>query len=172
MSRTEEQSTAPYDGKAVANLILDWASDDGIPVTPMKLQKLIYFCHAEFLKITGNGLVSQEFEAWDYGPVIPYIFHEFKHFSKTAISSRAFKFDPVSAKKVYAINNVCINDQNTLRKIYDFYKSISATSLSDLSHDPEGPWTIARELFDDGRNADRRISNAMINRFYRTQRPS
>jgi uncharacterized phage-associated protein len=61
----------------------------------MKLQKLLFFTHADFLIRTGRPLIKQEFEAWDYGPVIPSLYREFKKFKDQPITSKAKCFDPV-----------------------------------------------------------------------------
>lgn len=166
------ESHPPYDAKAIANILLDWADGQNIPITPMKLQKLLYFCHSDFLTLTRTPLLLQDFEAWDYGPVIPCIYAEFKDFSKSPITKRAFKFDPVRAERTPATCSVANADLDIIREHFEFYKRASASSLSDLSHAKQGPWDIARRMFDAGRNPDRRISTDMINSYHRPQRPS
>lgn len=133
----------------------------------MKLQKLMFFCHSDFLLAKGTGLIEQQFEAWDFGPVIPYIFQEFKNFTKAPITERAYRFDPITAKRVYADCTLLPEDANLLRSIFNLYKNASASALSQLSHKPNSPWDVARSLFDEGRNPDRRISDRLIHSFQR-----
>jgi uncharacterized phage-associated protein len=157
-----QSNPPPYEIKGLANLFLDWADEDKITITPMKLQKLLYFSHADHLQLTGKPLVLQSFEAWDFGPVDPSVFEEFKRFSKMPITERAYRFDPIAGKRVLA--NIVPDRRalTTLRNLYDFYKRASATALSDMSHTPDGPWATARRLFEQGRNADRRMSDQLI----------
>src|SRR5215510_7158653 len=75
----------PYDSKAAAN----WFLDLGQPLTPMKLQKLVYFAHGWSLALTGVPLIKDAVEAWRYGPVIPALYHEFKHNGARPITDRA-----------------------------------------------------------------------------------
>lgn len=157
----------PFDAKAFANLILEWCDQDHIPVTPMKLQKLMYFCHADYLKQFGNDLIKQNFEAWDYGPVIPSIYAEFKREKDQPIRRFAQSFDPISAsRKIYKCP-ISPKEEEIVRGLYSFYKNFSAGQLSDLSHEHGGPWRQARALFANGLNMDRRISSGMIDRYHR-----
>lgn len=59
------------DGREVANYILDYANDNGIPMINLGLQKITYFCHVWFLISVGKPLIKQNFEAWEFGPVLP-----------------------------------------------------------------------------------------------------
>lgn len=155
------------DAKGLANQILDWAAADQIPISPMKLQKLLFFAHADFLVRYGLPLIKQEFEAWDHGPVIPSVFHEFKEFSKTSISRRAQTFDPRTASKKVATCSLPVEQLAAVKLVYEFYKPLSATELSRMSHELEGAWRQARSMFANGLNMDRRISDEMIVNFHR-----
>lgn len=154
------------DAKALANLLLDWADEDGIPVSPMKLQKLLFFLHAHCVTRLGVNLIKQEFEAWERGPVIPSIYSEFKNEAKRPIKARARQFDPVAAKSVTAKCVLPGELLNTVRLVFDFYKMFTATELSTISHVEDGPWYEAVRLFAAGRNMDRRISSELIIQFF------
>lgn len=153
---------SPVDAKGLANLLLDWADEAGVPITPMKLQKLTYYCHAEILLATGQPLIAQEFEAWEYGPVIPGLFREFKIFGSEPIASRASGFDPVSAQRRIVSPARLGPFEGLVREAFDFYAKYSASALSRMSHVEDGPWSEALSQFQKGRNAGRKISNTLI----------
>jgi len=157
----------PIDAKGLANLFLDWSIDVGIPVSPMKLQKLLFFTHSDFLTRTGMPLIKQEFEAWDYGPVIPSLYQEFKRFKDRPITSKATSFDPVTTTTRIPSCTLDPGNIELVRQMFDFYIKLGALHLSDLSHEFEGAWRQARSLFSNGMNMDRRISNEMIIAFHR-----
>ena len=166
-SRAEAGRHLPVEAKALSNLILDWADADGVAVTPMKLQKLLFFCHADYLTSYDQPLLQQEFEAWDYGPVIPSLYAEFKEFGSRSIDRRAMSFDPVRAERVYL---TCDLDHDTLGRVkalYSFYSRFSAERLSDMSHSPGGAWRHARAMFANGLNVGRRIGDDIIRKFHR-----
>ena len=58
----------PYSAKAVANYFLARAKESGETLSPMKLQKLIYFAHGWHLAVFDAPLLDEEVQAWDYGP--------------------------------------------------------------------------------------------------------
>lgn len=55
-------------------------------VTNLALQKILYLIHMVRLGRTrGRPLVNSTFEAWDYGPVVPDLYHRAKIFGDQAI---------------------------------------------------------------------------------------
>ena len=56
----------------ISNNLLQRAFTDKISISPMKLQKLLYFTYKHYLKSTnGIPLFAERFEVWKYGPVLP-----------------------------------------------------------------------------------------------------
>ena len=157
----------PVEVKAFANLILDWADEEKIEISPMKLQKILFFCNADFVVANGYPVIQQEFEAWDYGPVVPSIYAEFKSFRDKPIRKRAEIFDPLTASNRRPVLKMDDDTKAYLRDRFDFYKKFSAIALSDLSHSRAGPWRQARSLFANGLNSNRLISTAMIREYHR-----
>lgn len=155
-------SFQPLEVKAFANLLLDWADEMSVAVSPMKLQKLIYYCHADFLITNGAPLVAQEFEAWEYGPVIPSLFQEFKNCGAESIRQRAFRFNPLTASREIASPAELGPYLNSVRASFEIYGRLSAATLSRLSHSSDGPWSEALERFNRGRNMGKKISNNLI----------
>jgi len=82
-----------YDPRALANCILDATAVRGFGVTNMALNKIIYFSHGWYLALHDHPLVSVSFEAWDYGPVILLLYHQFKRYGDQDISTRATRID-------------------------------------------------------------------------------
>lgn len=158
----------PLDAKEFANLLLDWADEVFVTISPMKLQKLMYYCHADFMSLYGIPLVIDDFEAWQFGPVLPNVFQEFKQFSGSAITSRARRFNPLTAKTEIAPAS-CLGDYDKhVRELFDIYIGFSATSLSNMSHVEDGPWIEALVRFEKGVNPKRRIGNDLIRSHHRS----
>jgi uncharacterized phage-associated protein len=57
----------------------------GWRISNLSLQKLLYLAHMGHLAETGRGIVSRQFEAWDYGPVEPDVYHQFKAYGSKPI---------------------------------------------------------------------------------------
>jgi len=59
----------------------------GWSLSNLELQKIIYIAHMFHLGKTGEPLVSGQFEAWDYGPVHPTIYHKVKVFGASPVEN-------------------------------------------------------------------------------------
>lgn len=152
----------PYSAKAFANMILSWADELGVPVTPLKLQKMLFFIHADYLCRFGDPLINEEFEAWNYGPVIPSVYAQFKEFSREPITKRAVSFNPITRSSSVQVAEMAPVLEGQIRAIFDIYIGVDAGLLSGISHRPGGPWSCAFEQFEAHRNINRVISNELI----------
>jgi len=55
-------------------------------ISNLKLQKILYFAHMVYMgKNNGAPLIYENFEAWDYGPVVPILYHEAKGYGAESI---------------------------------------------------------------------------------------
>jgi len=55
-------------------------------LTNLKLQKILYLAHMVFVGRTeGRLLIDEPFEAWDFGPVLPRLYHRVKIFGNEPI---------------------------------------------------------------------------------------
>ncbi len=52
------------------------------PISPLKLQKLVYYAHAWHYTICGVPLFEEGIEAWMNGPVVPSLFRRFARYTK------------------------------------------------------------------------------------------
>ncbi|ENO5268794.1 DUF4065 domain-containing protein, partial [Escherichia coli] len=71
-----------YSAAAVANAFIDKAKRGEIKdLTPMKLQKLLFYTQSWHLKLfNGRPLFYDLFARWPYGPVIPHLYHMLKKY--------------------------------------------------------------------------------------------
>lgn len=151
-----------FSTKAVANYFLQKGRRDNVPLTPMKLQKLIYYAHGWHLAITGKPLIDSQIEAWQYGPVIPELFHELKHFGDQAVTEDLTEFvldssgdDITEWKTSYEVpafpDDKTDEDVQTayavLDRTWNEYGHLSAAKLSNMTHVRGGPWDRCMEDF-------------------------
>ena len=129
-----------YDGRAVANFILDFCERKGRQVSNLALQKLVYFCHVWSLIKVGQPLVKQNFEAWEFGPVLPYLYREFKDFDRSPITTRSKQLDPFNGKNITVPYSFDKETDELLGKVVEFYSRLRAGDLVELSHASGGPW--------------------------------
>lgn len=135
-----------------------------MPITPLKIQKLVYFAHGWYLGFTGQPLVNETVQAWDFGPVIPSLYHEFKEFKNNPITRPAGNFNPADLT-----TPELIAAKSLLDRVWLIYSGYTAAQLSALSHEPNGPWHEAVGKMPDGQVRVRStpIPNDTICRFFR-----
>lgn len=133
----------------VANSILRRAFNDGIPITLMKLQKLLFFVTCLYQRATHRHLLTESFQPWKYGPVCAAVYDEFKVFGGQPITRYA------TDAKGYATG---IDEQhspalaNALDTVWRSMKYCGAVELSRLTHVENSSWSKAiqkREPFID-----------------------
>jgi uncharacterized phage-associated protein len=156
-----------YDVEAGANTLLQSAEERGVQVSPMKLQKLLYLSHGYYAALTGRPLINEEFEAWEYGPVAPTIYHELKQYGRRFIprGHRVSRLDLQS----FTIGFPVLPDDDSIANrvvefIFDTYGAKTAVYLSDLTHKIDSPWDVVRRRNPDIRNAH--IDNAIIAEYF------
>lgn len=136
-------STAYKSPSAVANYLIDKARKDGIDMTPMKLIKMIYIAYGWSIAAKNIKLFDEEIEAWKYGPVIPSIYHEFKHFGgQPIIDCYSQEYDPFQ-DEIARTPRVGREDKDIseiLDIVWDLYKDKSATALMRMTHQKDTPW--------------------------------
>ena len=158
-----------YDAKAVANYFLDLAKANNTSLTPMKLQKLIFLSHGWHLAFFDEPLIVDQVEAWQFGPVVASVYHEFKHERSSAITGKASEFDMEEFD--FVIPFVPADDERArqiMDRVWTVYGGMSAMKLSNLTHLPGTPWAKAREGYsEDARGIA--IENSLIREYYKDQ---
>lgn len=139
MSTLVSQS-APYDGRSIANLILDLSDAQKIAITQLKLLKILYYCNGWYLATQGHRLIKQDFEAWDYGPVIRVVRDAFKSFGKKPITNRAKKLDIFTGDYVPVPTITNNFDVDFISRVFDMYRHLDAWELSNMTHEKGSPW--------------------------------
>jgi len=135
----------------------------------MQLQKLVYFSHGWNLAVTGEPLVSDAVEAWDFGPVFPELYHHAKFFGAATIdrplttgdSSAARFFGGTDKGEIYSAS-LDVTQSTILAHVWSRYGNLSAFQMSNLTHAPGTPWYEAYTTT--GRNTG--ISNDVIRQHF------
>lgn len=122
-----------YDVLNVADALLKIAKADNIQLTPLQLVKLCYIAHGWSLGVRDCPLFSNRIEAWQYGPVIPDLYHVTKH----------YKGSPIPWKDVGDVDQFFIqtDDVEFLRDVFESYKPLDGIALSYLTHQAGTPWS-------------------------------
>jgi uncharacterized phage-associated protein len=161
----------PVSTKAIANAIWQICQEQGHGrVSPMKLQKLVYFAHGWHLAYTGLPLIPEEIEAWDYGPVIETLYRDLKHYGSGEITALIpdVEFHDMQLSMEYP--NV---EDSQLRaflgNVVGVYGKFSPIQLSNMTHMPNTPWARVKSEFPWQRSLT--IPNELIKDHFQSQIP-
>ena len=133
----------PYGVGAVANYFLSAAKRDRVPVTHLKLQKLVSIAYGFYLAAFDERLFDEHIEAWALGPVVPELYHEFKRFGYEPITKRATMFDHHNGK-FYLPKVADPRATAVLGFVWERYGRRTASQLVQLTHARGTPWERAR----------------------------
>ena len=61
----------------LARYVIWYANEKNIPITQLKLQKLLYFIQVAYLRQAGDILFDDPIEAWEYGPVVRSVYIDY-----------------------------------------------------------------------------------------------
>lgn len=164
---TESREHAGYDVRKVANFILDVAQECELSITNMALQKILYFAHGWYLALFDRPLVDSCFEAWQYGPVHPQIYRQFKAYGDRPISSRATRIDLATGREVWVEYQFEPGDESHIRRIVNFYAPLAASRLSTISHEAGAPWD--RVWNASGSTPGMAITDTVTREYYRSK---
>ncbi|MGF7217941.1 putative phage-associated protein [Spirosoma lacussanchae] len=104
-------------------------------VTNLKLQKLVYYVQGFHLALHDEPLFPETIAPWQYGPVVPELYHAFKE-------NGSF---PISPTEEYQFSAEFTKEQEDLiREVFNVYGQFSAWKLRDMTHQ-ESPWIEAND---------------------------
>lgn len=150
-----------HDSRAVANHILQIGAAKGIPMSMMKLIKLVYFSHGWLLAFTSKPLCADKAEAWQYGPVFRKLYNALPYKGSAIVAkpiTEAFQGAPLTS--TFDEDDIAV-----MNRIVDAYGKASAFQLSELTHKANSPWDITMKQAGIFNNID----DALIENYFKQE---
>lgn len=119
-----------YSALEIAKYVIVHEHNNGREISNLRLQKLLYFIQAKVLVETGEPCFDDIMEAWDYGPVVPVVYHEYKIFGSLDI-----KINPI---KVTIEGKIA----ELIDLIIDYCSKFPTYQLVEITH-KQNPWKQA-----------------------------
>lgn len=141
---TQVTDSFGYTASQVADYFIQLSSqkmvDENTPegVSPLKLQKLLYFAQAASLALTGKKLFEEEIQAWKFGPVIASVYHAYKDAGNTPLIKSTGEFESITDEEA----------QKMIRGVWELFDKYSASELVEITHN-HTPW---KESYKEGLN--------------------
>ncbi|WP_342495088.1 type II toxin-antitoxin system antitoxin SocA domain-containing protein [Bacillus sp. FSL K6-0046] len=104
-------------------------------ITPLKLQKLLYYAQAFSLRDRKATLFTEAIEAWKHGPVVPKIYRRYKDYGYFTIPHKEFE------NKGLVIEEPKLTDDEieTITEVWEQFGHLDGKFLEELTHQ-EDPW--------------------------------
>lgn len=139
-----------YDVKEIAKkIIAKTDTEHGDTISNLKLQKMLYYMQGFHLAFFGTPLFEEEIKAWQYGPVVPSVYEEYKRYESKAIDLPEGPVIELTEEEEAVFDNV-----------YDEYNQFSAVALMKMTHE-ESPWRSTE--------ISQVIDKEKIKQFFKTQ---
>lgn len=161
-----------YSAMDVALYIIHYLNSEKYSVSNLKLQKLLYFVQGFFLCLKDEPCFEEKIEAWDFGPVIPDVYHKYKIFGSNSIPMTDYyeyiDYDGqdmirIKKRKLDEIK-FCEIDAKIIDMVLDQLKGYSATTLVNITH-KQSPWSSVY----DPHKRNILISNESIDEYFKTR---
>ena len=138
------------DALNVARYIINFSNKKSYGISNLRLQKLLYFVQAYYLSRPDSTgpCFDEEIVAWDFGPVVPTVYHEYKCFGNSNIPevNTFLSFDPDKIWSVHRSpfdeNSIPQGDRTIISSVIDRFANYSTTSLETITHNQK-PWKDA-----------------------------
>lgn len=107
-------------------------------ISPLKLQKLLYYAEGIYLALFDTKLFKEDIIAWQHGPVVAEVYDAYKQYGKNFITSSMDDNDLQTIDKIEE-DAMAID---ALELTYDNFAIYTAWQLRNMTHEKNSPWDI------------------------------
>lgn len=130
-------------------------------VTPLMLQKLLYFIQGVYSALYGKAVFTEDCRAWIHGPVYPEVYDLF----------RDFKYNPIDDARFALLDGMADALADDERKVIDLvvntFGMYGGKTLEKITH-KEAPWKNARTGYGDGIPSKELLAKDSIMKYYKS----
>lgn len=124
----------------VSRHVINYSNEKEYGISNLKLQKILYFIQAFFLVSTSEQCFEEKIEAWDFRPIVPEAYREYKQFGSGDIPSISYIIDFNNediweSKAIKYKDNIILKpDKQRMESVVDKFADYSATDLVSIIH--------------------------------------
>ncbi len=128
-------------------------------VTPLMLQKMLYFIQGICFALYGRPIFSEDCRAWIHGPVYPEVYDLF----------RDFKYNPIDDARFALLEGVADaltdDEKRVINLAVNTFGMYGGKVLEKITHN-EDPWKEARKGYGDGIPSSEILPKEQIRKYY------
>ncbi len=125
-------------------------------ITPLALQKLLYYAQGFFKAFTGEYLFYNNCEAWVHGPVYRNVYYKYKNYGYNPIEENEYDYTGIELSKI---------EEEILDSVIRNFGCYSGKTLEKMTH-AEMPWSHTRADLKDDESSDRIIEKELIAKYF------
>lgn len=130
-------------------------------VTPLMLQKLLYFIQGIYSALCGEPIFTEDCRAWVHGPVYPEVYNLFRDFKYNPIDDARF------ALLEGASDALTEEEKRVIDLVADTFGMYGGKVLEKITHNEE-PWKSARRGYGDNIPSNEMLAKDSIMKYYKT----
>lgn len=131
----------------VVNYLVDKCED----ITPLALQKLLYYVQGFYYAFINKFIFEENCEAWVHGPVYRDIYFRY----------REYRFDSISVSETADDVNLTVSEKTIIDSVIKHLSCYSGKVLESFTH-AETPWLATRGDLPASISTDRKIDKKLI----------
>lgn len=124
-------------------------------ITPLKLQKILYYAQGYYLAIYDKELFPEDFQAWAHGPVNEKIYEKYKEYGYQSIPEPDYEIKEFPKDLI-----------DFLSDIWATFGIYDGKYLEDQTH-KEDPWIIARKGCEPGARCNETITKLSMKEYFK-----
>lgn len=128
-------------------------------VTPLMLQKLLYFIQGIYSALSGKPIFAEDCRAWVHGPVYPEVYDLF----------RDFKYNPIDDARFALLKGagdvLADDERRVIDLVVNTFGLYGGKVLEKITHN-EDPWREARKGYGDSIPSSEILPKEQIKKYY------
>ncbi len=146
---------AAKNGKAKIDLAIEYILSQCEDITPLALQKILYYAQGFYYAFYKTFLFNEDCEAWVHGPVYRDVYNRYRNYC----------FDPIQAANEVDCSVFSSKEKEILDSVIKNICCYSGKTLEKFTHS-EPPWLVAREDVPADAASNRIINKELIGEYF------
>lgn len=157
LEKNEAATDTTFEPENKIDYVVKYLLSKSVDITPLALQKLLYFAQGFYKAFTREYLFYNNCEAWVHGPVYRSVYYKYKDHGYDPIEEENLEYGEIKLTRV---------ERELLDSIIRNFGCYSGKVLEEMTH-AEEPWRVTRTGLSDNESSDRIIDKEIIAKYFK-----